>query len=86
LLYIEYPWFPVTCFQNLRASRFKLFWGTPPSSRTKIEFVWPFSNSPTQPHHYSVTCMQVKNPSTPPPQSNTRCLRNIPICAVLNFS
>jgi hypothetical protein len=37
-LYVEYQWFPVTCFENLRASRFKLFWRTPktpPSSRTQ---------------------------------------------------
>jgi hypothetical protein len=42
--------------------------------------------SPTQPHQFSVTDMQVKNPLTPLLQSNPRCFRNIPICAVLIFS
>jgi hypothetical protein len=48
LLYIEYPWSPVMFWnsfcewlgktnlcQNLRASRFKFFGGTPPSSHTQ---------------------------------------------------
>jgi hypothetical protein len=72
--------------QNLTASRFKLFWGTPLAPAPIIEFVCPFSNSPTQPHHYSVTYMQVKNPSSPPPpKSNTRCLRNIPMWQVIKI-
>jgi hypothetical protein len=53
--------------QNLTASRLKLFWGTPLAPAPKIEFVWPFSNSPTHPHYYAVTYIQVKNPSPPPP-------------------
>jgi hypothetical protein len=91
LLYIEYLWFPVTCFdfwnsfcewlgktnlcQNLRASRFKLFWGNPLAPAPKIEFVWPLSH-PLFCHLYAR-----KKPfePAPPPQSNTRCLRNIPI-------
>jgi hypothetical protein len=99
LLYIEYPWFPVTCFETvfvsgwvnkslpeLRASRFKLFWGTPPSSRTQNRVCLAFLqfSHPTTPlfcHLYAG-----KKSFDLPPPSNTRSLRNIPICAVLNFS
>jgi hypothetical protein len=68
---------------NLIASRFKLFWGTPLSSRNQNRVCLAF----LQFSHPTTTLFchlyAGKNPSTP--QSNTCCLRNIPICAVLNF-
>jgi hypothetical protein len=64
LLYIEYPWFPVTCFQNLR---FKLFWGTPPSSRTQNRVCLAF----LQFSHPTTPLYAGKKSFDPPPPSQT---------------
>jgi hypothetical protein len=79
LLYIEYPWFPVTCFetvfvshglcktnlcQNLRASRFKLFWGTraPPPLAPAPKF-----SHPTTPLFCHLYACKKSFHHTPPP-------------------
>jgi hypothetical protein len=63
LLYIEYPWFP--------AFRFKLFWGTPLAPAPKIEFVWPFSNSPWPPTTPLLCHLYEGKKSFDPPPSQT---------------
>jgi hypothetical protein len=96
LLYIEYPWFPVICFetvfvggwvgetnlcQNLRASKFKILGDRIFLAPPNHTFILP----PIYNVNYKFTTLNIdKNSLTP--QSNMWCFVTSLICAVLNFS